>query len=53
MAAYQFKQAQRVSDGDFFTMSEVDADLREAEDHLKQDKSHKSLVVLAHVLGAK
>lgn len=40
MAAYQFKQAQRVSDGDFFTMSEVDADLREAEDHLKQDKPH-------------
>ena len=40
MAAYQFKQAQRVSDGDFFTMSEVDADFREAEDHLKQDKPH-------------
>ncbi len=37
-AAFQFRQAQRTADGDFFTMSEVDAALREAEEHVREEK---------------
>ena len=36
LAAIQFHQAERASDADFFTMSEIDARLREAEARVKE-----------------
>ena len=41
LAAYQFKHAQNAADGDFFTMSEIDADLREAEERMKEKEKEE------------
>lgn len=38
-AAIQFHQAERASDADFFTMSEIDAQLREAEARMKEEEA--------------
>lgn len=38
-AVYQFNKAQQANDGDFFTMSEIDARLRELRDQLEYEKS--------------
>ena len=37
LAAAHFRQAQSAADGDFFTMSEIDASLREAEERIKEE----------------
>ena len=37
LAASHFRQAQSAADGDFFTMSEIDASLREAEERIREE----------------
>ena len=40
-AVYQYDLAQRASDGDFYTMSEIDARLRELREELKYEKERR------------